>query len=165
MTAILWIVVGILVVLVLALPLVSGPPYVPTLRLNMHTALDLLDLKPGQTLLDLGSGDGRILLAAAKRGWNAVGIEVSPVLVVVSRIRTWKYRKQVRIIWGNYFLTKWPPADAIFGFIIQYQMRRLDTRVEEWRAGRPIRLASFAFQIPDKQPAVVKGGIYVYEYK
>ncbi len=150
--------------LVVGLGVLFGPPYLPTLRLNKHAALDLLGLKPGQTLLDLGSGDGRILLAAAERGWNAIGIEISPILVIVSRIRTWKYRKQVRIIWGNYFFTKWPPCDAIFTFMIDYQMRRLDQRIEEWHT-KPIRLASFAFKIPGKVPIDQHGAVYLYEYK
>ena len=161
-----WVVFGVFLCMVIAVGLgaLFGPPYVPTLRLNMVSALDLLALQKGQTLLDLGSGDGRILLAAAERGWNAVGIEVSPILVIVSRVRTWKYRKQVRIIWGNYFFTKWPPADAIFSFMIQYQMKRLDERIEQWHT-KPIRFASFAFQIPDKTPIAHSGAIYLYEYK
>jgi SAM-dependent methyltransferase len=162
---IIWfIVIGIIAILAFSIPVLFGPPYLPTLRLNLEMALDLLDLKPGQTLLDLGSGDGRVLIAAAKRGWNAVGIEVSPFLVIISRIRTWKYRKQVRIMWGNYFLTKWPQADGVFGFIIQYQMRRLDKRIQEWHT-KPVRVASFAFRIPDKTPIDEEGGVYLYEYK
>lgn len=161
----LWfIVIGAVAVLGFVLPIVFGPPYIPTLRFNMETALDMLDLKAGQTLLDLGSGDGKILIGAAQRGWKAVGIEVSPILVLISRIRTWKYRKQVRIIWGNYFLTEWPPADAVFGFIIQYQMRRLDKRIQAWHT-KPIRVASFAFRIPDKTPVDERGGVFLYEYK
>src|SRR6185503_10781966 len=123
-------VLGLVVVLAVTLPVLFGPPYLPTLRRNMETAFDLLDLKPGQTLLDVGSGDGRVLLEAARRGYCAVGIELSPVLVIIARIRTWKYRKQVRVLWGNYFQREWPPADAIFGFVIPYQMERLDKHIE-----------------------------------
>jgi len=162
-----WIViVGLLLIAMsFMLPVLFGPPYVPTLRLNMNTALDLLNLKPGQTLIDLGSGDGRVLIAAAKRGINAVGIEMSLILVVVSYLRTRRYRKQVRIIWGNYFYTRWPQADAIFSFMIQYQMRRLDERIEQWRAGRTVRVASFAFQIPDRELLDEEQGVFLYEYK
>ncbi|HEU4984185.1 MAG TPA: class I SAM-dependent methyltransferase, partial [Nitrososphaera sp.] len=77
---------GLLIVLAVSVLLgfvvFFGPPYLPTLRRNIDAALDLLDLKPGQTMLDLGSGDGRVLVAAAKRGINVVGIELSPVLAV-----------------------------------------------------------------------------------
>lgn len=142
-----------------------GPPYVPTLRRNLNSALDLLDLKPGQTVLDLGSGDGRVLIAAAKRGANVVGIELSPILVVVSWFRTRRYRKQVRIIWGSYFTVQWPPADAIFTFMIPRQMARLDKRIEQWRGKNPVRLASFAFSVPGKKPKAVQKGVFLYEYK
>ncbi len=141
-----------------------GPPYVPTLRRNMDAALDLLNIKPGETVIDLGSGDGRVLLAVAKRGANAVGIELSPLLVIVSWLRTRRYRKQVRIIWGSYFTVTWPRADAIFTFMIQRQMRELDSRIEKWRGKKPVRLASFAFPIPDKQPTATRNGVFLYEY-
>ncbi|HLZ15162.1 MAG TPA: class I SAM-dependent methyltransferase [Candidatus Saccharimonadales bacterium] len=161
-----WLFIGVPIALVLVVgaAVLFGPPYVPTLTLPLKTALDLLDLKPGETLLDLGSGDGRVLLAAARRGWNAVGIEVSPLLVLVARIRTWRYRKQVRIIWGNYFLTRWPEADGIFAFMIQYQMKRLDERIEKWHK-KPVRLASFAFEIPGKTPVGKRDAVSLYEYK
>lgn len=142
-----------------------GPPYVPTLRRNMDAALDLLDLKPGQTMLELGSGDGRVLVAAAKRGINVVGIELSPVLAIISWLRTRRYRKRVRIIWGNYFMVSWPPADAIFTFMIPRQMGKLDKHIQRWRGKKPVRLASFAFQIPGKKPAAVSNGVFLYEYK
>lgn len=141
-----------------------GPPYLPTIHKNVETALDLLELKPGQTLLDLGSGDGRVLIAAAKRGLNVVGIELSPVLVVISWLRTRRYRKQVRIIWGNYFAVRWPLADAIFTFMIPRQMPKLDERIEEWH-DKPLRLASFAFAIPGKKPVTAKHGVFLYRYK
>jgi SAM-dependent methyltransferase len=155
---------GLVLLLAVLLPVLFGPPYLPTLKPNVEAALDLLDLKPGQTVLDIGSGDGRVLLAAAERGYKAVGIELSPVLVIVARIRTWKYRKQVRVLWGNYFQRQWPPADALFGFIIPYQMERLDAVIEAWHT-KPIRMASFAFEIPGREPIEQKKGVYLYEYK
>ena len=143
----------------------GGPPYLPTLGRNIDAALDLLELKPGQTMLDLGSGDGRVLVAAAKRGANVVGIELSPILVVIARLRTWRYRKQVRIIWGSYFTVPWPRAEAIFTFMIPRQMTRLDRCIEQWRGSKPVRLASFAFAVPNKKPVATRNGVFLYEYK
>lgn len=147
-----------------ALTVFFGPPYLPTLRGNMQAAFELLDLKPGETMLELGSGDGRVLAAAAKRGVYAVGIELSPLLVIISWLRTRRYRKHVKIIWGNYFSVTWPPAEAIFAFMITRQMGKLDKRIAQWHT-RPVRLASVAFRIPGRKPAAEKYGVFLYRYK
>jgi hypothetical protein len=155
----------LVVSLLLGFVVFFGPPYVPTLRRNMQAALDLLDLKPGQTMLELGSGDGRVLVAAARRGINVVGIELSPILFGISWLRTRRYRKHVRVVWGNYFMVKWPPAEAIFTFMIPRQMAGLDKRIEQWRGKRPVRLASFGFAIPGKKPVALRNGVFLYDYR
>jgi len=141
-----------------------GPPYLPTLRVQADVALNLLALSPGQTLLELGCGDGRVVRAAAARGLYVVGIELNPILVLISRIVTWRYRRRVRIIWGSYWRLKWPQADGIFTFMIGRQMATLDRRIENWHK-KPVRLASFAFAIPDKRPLQEKQGVFLYLYK
>ncbi len=140
-----------------------GAPFVPTLKPQITTAFELLDLKPGQTLLELGSGDGRVLVAAAERGLHVVGYELNPLLVIVSWMRTRRYRKQVKIVWGNFWRT-WPPADGIFIFLLPRYMDKLDKTIEEWRH-TPVRLASFAFAVPNKRPAHQKRGVFLYEYR
>lgn len=157
----------LLIFLVLAFGFVIfvGPPYLPTLRKQIDTALDLLDLQEGQTLLELGSGDGRVMLAAARRGLKVVGIELNPLLVVVSWLVTFRYRRQVRIIWGSYWGPPWPRADAIFTFMLPKYMHRLDERIGKWRPETPTRLASFAFAIPGKDSIAHKDGVFLYEYK
>lgn len=142
----------------------GGPPYLPTKRRQIDAALDLLNLKPGQTLLELGSGDGRVLQAAAKRGLKAVGIELNPLLVLVSRLYTWRYRKQVRVMWGDYLRTTWPIAQGIFAFLIPRHMAKVDKRVAE-HAAKPVRLASFAFAIPNKKAEKQKNGVFLYNYR
>lgn len=160
---------ALLIVLIISLlfgfVVLFGPPYLPTMRQNIDAAFDLLELKKGQTMLELGSGDGRVLVAAAERGINVVGIELSPVLFVWSWLRTRRYRKRVRVIWGNYFMTPWPSADAIFTFMIPRQMPKLDRKIEAWRGQKPVRLASFAFRIPGKNAMGFKRGVFLYEYK
>jgi SAM-dependent methyltransferase len=137
-----------------------GAPYVPTLDPQARAALGLLNLKPGQTLLELGSGDGKILIVAAQAGLNVVGIELNPFLVVVSWLRTRRYRKQVRIIWGDFWLVRWPECDGVFSFLLGQFMPRLDERMKVLK--KP--LASFAFQIPDRKPASEQSGVFLYRY-
>jgi len=61
-------------------------PYVPTPHEVVNRMLELAEIKPGDVLYDLGSGDGRIVVAAAKKfGIRAVGFEIDPGLVKDSR--------------------------------------------------------------------------------
>lgn len=152
------------VVLVLALAfggvLLRGAPYLPTLQAQGRAALELLDLKPGKTVLELGSGDGKMLVLAARAGLKVVGVELNPFLVAVSWLRTRRYRKQVRIIWGDFWLVKWPPCDGVFVFLLDPFMPKLDTRMRKLK--KP--LASVAFKIPDRTPTAEKDGVFLYEY-
>src|SRR6185437_14338154 len=124
---------AVILVLVLSFGgvLLRGAPYLPTLDAQGRAALELLDLKPGQTLLELGSGDGKMLVLAAQAGLNVVGIELNPFLVVVSWLRTWRYRRQVRIIWGDFWKVKWPVCDGVFVFLLDRFMPKLDKRMRE----------------------------------
>lgn len=155
----------ILVVLCFSFVVFVGPPYVPTLTPQVKTALDLLDLKPGQTMLELGCGDGKVMIAAAQRGWKVTGIELNPMLVLVCKIRTWRYRKQVTVKMGNYWNTRlWGPADGIFGFVLPKYMTKLDRLIDRWRGAKPTRLASFAFKIPNKKIDKERDGVFLYVY-
>jgi SAM-dependent methyltransferase len=153
-----------LIILLLALAfggvLLRGAPYVPTLHAQGRAALELLELKPGQTLLELGSGDGKVLVLAAQAGLNVVGIELNPFLVVVSWLRTRRYRRQVRIMWGDFWRVSWPECDGVFVFLLDRFMARLDTRMQ--KIERP--LASFAFKVPGRKPDAEKAGVFLYKY-
>ncbi len=161
------ILLGMGAVLAFGLVVLFGPPFLPTLRPQAKAALDLLDLKPGQTLLELGSGDGRVALLAVQRGWKVVGIELNPLLVLYSRLRLWRYRRQVTILWGNYMRMPYPPADGVFAFALQRLMPALDERLEAWsrRQGKAVPLASFAFSIPGKTPEAQQSGVFMYRYR
>lgn len=141
-----------------------GAPYLPTLSNQKQIALDLLALEPGQTLLELGSGDGRMLKAAAERGWKAIGYELNPLLVIFSIIYTWRYRKNVKIIWGNFWWTMWPRADGIYVFLLDKYMKKLDKKIIQNYPEKKVKLVSFAFKIPDKKIALENNGVYLYNY-
>lgn len=64
-------------------------PFVPATTAQVTNVLSVLRSRSG-TLVDIGSGDGRIVIAAAKVGFRAVGFELNPWLVLYSRYRAWK---------------------------------------------------------------------------
>lgn len=72
-----------------------GAPYVPSHRRYARLALTkLYRLKRSDVLVDLGSGDGIILRLAAKSGARAVGYELNPILVLISRLLARGDRRQ-----------------------------------------------------------------------
>jgi SAM-dependent methyltransferase len=155
---------GLLAVLCFGFVLLFGAPFLPTLRPQIAAALDLLDLKPGDTLLELGCGDGRVLIAAAERGLHAVGYELNPIMAALAWLRTRPHRQRIRVVWGDYWRATWPPAEGIFGFILPRYMSKLHKKVMRY-PHKPIRVASFAFAILDAKPANTKDGVFLYIYK
>lgn len=144
--------------------LLFGAPYLPTMKKQINTALDISGIEKGQTMIELGSGDGRVALAAAQRGIKVVGYELNPILVVLSRMRCRKYRGQVTIIWGDFWRADWPPAELIFTFLLPKYMPKLNTKINAYKH-RPVSLVSFAFDIKNKEHAKQKDGLFLYKYQ
>lgn len=163
MEIIFYIVVGL--VLIFGSVVFVGAPYLPAHNQTVADALKLSGLKPGQTLLELGSGDGRVLLVAGKQGIHAVGYELNLLLVLWSKLITWRYRKYVVVKWGNFWLAKWPPTDVIYVFLLQKYMSKLDKKIMQTYPGQNIKLVSLAFTVPDKKPAKQTKALYLYHYK
>jgi SAM-dependent methyltransferase len=144
--------------------LLAGAPYLPTLAPQVAAALELADLRPGQTLLELGCGDGKVLIAAARQGIGVVGYELNPLLAAVAWLRTRRYHKLVTVIWGDFWGRPWPEAQGIFVFLLPRYMEKLNKKVIQYKH-KPVKLVSFAFQIPGKQANAEKAGVYLYTYK
>jgi SAM-dependent methyltransferase len=157
------IIVLLLVLFCFSFVVLFGAPYVPTLTKQVQVSLDMLDLKPGETMLELGCGDGKVLVAAAKRGWNVVGYELNPILALIAYGRTRRYGRQVRIVCGDFWRKDWPEAHGIFGFILPKYMTKLHTKVIQ-EYSNPVKVVSFAFTIPGAHPDSVKDGVYLYNY-
>ena len=79
--------VGLLLAAALAQAQTEGfvAPYVPTVEEDVELMLDVAGVGPGDYVIDLGSGDGRIAIAAARRGAMAHGVELDPELVELAR--------------------------------------------------------------------------------
>lgn len=154
---------GGLLVLAFGAVLLVGAPYMPTLAKGRKQALDLLGLQPGQTLYELGSGDGGLLKDAAQRGLKVVGYELNIFLVITSRLRTWRYRKQVKIVWGNFWTADLSKADGVFVFLLDRFMPALDAKIK--KEGKGLKLVSHAFPVPGKKTARTSGAMLLYIYQ
>lgn len=138
-----------------------GAPYVPTLKKQRRQALNMLDLKKGQLLVELGAGDGIMLCEAGKRGWRAVGYELNPVLVIVAKLRTRKY-PSVEVRWGNFWRADISSADAVYVFLIARFMGKLETKlIKEGKPG--LKILSYTFVLPNLRPQKSQGGLHLYK--
>jgi 16S rRNA A1518/A1519 N6-dimethyltransferase RsmA/KsgA/DIM1 with predicted DNA glycosylase/AP lyase activity len=143
--------------------LAFGAPYLPTLKPQIEATFELAELQSGDTLIELGCGDGRVLVAAAKAGIKSVGYELNPLLALTSYLRTRRYKGLVKVVWGNFWTKPWPEADAISVFLLDRYMKKLDKKCVQY-SYKPIKLVSFAFKVPGKTPDRHKDGVFLYRY-
>ena len=129
-------------------------PYVPTPIEVVREMLKLAGLKPGEVVLDLGSGDGRVLVTAAKEfGAKAIGVELRKDLIekALANVEKERVRDKVVIIQGNFFDIKLPPADVIFLYLLTSVNERLRPKLEkETKPGT--RIVSHDFEISGWKP-------------
>lgn len=154
---------GLLILLQFAV--LFGPPYLPTRRRQRQEALRLLDLKQGQTLYDLGCGDGSLIKEAAKQGTRAVGYEINPLLAGIAWLRTRRERERVKIILGNFWKADISDADGVFVFLAEQFMKRLDKFMSGQKNKKTIKLVSYGFSIPGKKSIAKKGAMLLYLYR
>lgn len=157
------IILALVLLLTFGIVVFTGSPFVRTHKLPIQTALDLLEIGKESHLLDLGSGDGAVLIAAAERGASATGYELNLLMYIVSMWRTRKYRELVNINWGNMWNA---PIDkntgSIFVFLDSRFMKRLDRKLKQ--AGCNIKVASYSYAISDKTALKTENGVHLYQY-
>ncbi len=157
-----WVLLAVVVIiLIFSSVLLFGAPFLPTLKKQVDEALDLLALQPGERLLELGCGDGRLLRAAAKRGIKAVGYEINPLLVLYCKVRCWRERKLISVHWRNFWHISLQGSDGIYVFLLKPYMTKLNNKIIQ-EIDHPTRVVSLAFAFPKRQPAKTFNGLMLY---
>jgi hypothetical protein len=141
-----------------------GAPFLPIQHDRAAEAMDMLNLKPGQLLLDLGSGDGRMLKLAAERGIRCIGYELNPILAGYSWLRTWRYRHLVSVKCASYWRGVLPQCDAMYIFLLQPYMARLDHKLTH-ELITPTPVLSFVYTFPGRKPHKQQKGLHLYMFE
>lgn len=139
-----------------------GAPFVPMERGAVERVMDLGEVGPGKVFYDLGSGDGRLVIAAALRGARAVGVEIDTVRVLYSRLWIWLLRlPNATIIQGNLFDQNLDDADVVSLYLLPETNEKLIPKLEKELKKETLVVAT-SFEIPGWRPIKVdpRGPIY-----
>ncbi len=145
------IVVG--VIFVFGFVVFFGAPYVPSTTKEVANAFDTLyPLGPKDTLIDIGSGDGKVLRMAAERGARAIGYELNPALVIISNFLS-RHDKRVRTRLVNAWNTDLPQeTTVIYIFMVERDAAKFSRIVQQQaeKLGKQIYVISYGSQLTMK---------------
>jgi len=130
--------------------------FVPTPHDVVAKMLELAGVKKEDRVYDLGSGDGRIVIEAAKKfGCTAVGIEIDRELVTESRQKAKEagVEKLVRFDHGDLFEADFSAADVVAVYLLPTMTEKLVPKFNKLKAGS--RIVAHVFAIPGIKPARV----------
>lgn len=105
----------------------SSAPYVATSKEVRRIMLKLAGTLDGTRVLELGSGDGSLCLDAAACGATAYGIEIHPMLVLLSRWRANRLglSDRVTFVRGNFWKMRLPPSDVVLVYMLPEVMSKI----------------------------------------
>jgi SAM-dependent methyltransferase len=155
----------LLVVEILAIPglwLVAkqSPPFVPTSRKTLKAMLRLAAIKRGETVYDLGCGDGRIIFAAAAEGAKAIGYEFSIPTYLVAKARSF-FHPGSRVCYANYWKKRFGDADVVFCYLLHETMQTFKEKI--WPQLKPgCRVVSNAFRMKGVPVMRSEDGAHLY---
>ncbi|MCJ7455420.1 class I SAM-dependent methyltransferase [Candidatus Bathyarchaeota archaeon] len=131
-------------------------PFVPTPRPIVRRMLSLAGTKPGDRLVDLGAGDGRIVIAAANEfGAKALGVELHPDRYAIIRNSVPSLKPNLEVLRQNFFKTDLSNADVVTMYLLPSVNEALRKKLErELHSGA--RVVTHDFSIPDWTPSRVE---------
>ena len=141
--------------------MVSGnPPFVPTPRRIADSMFRLARVRRGERIFDLGCGDGRLVIAAAKRGARATGYEISLPTCAFAKLRSLR-QPGARILFGDFWKQDYAQVDVIFCFLLRRSMARFEREIwPHLKVG--CRVVSHTFRMPNVAIAGVEGEAVLY---
>jgi SAM-dependent methyltransferase len=126
--------------------------WVPTPEALVEKMLDLANVTPQDFVVDLGSGDGRNVIAAARRGAKALGVEYNPDMVALSRRNAAQQGvgDKAQFVEGDMFAAEFSEATVLALFLLPDNMRRLRPKFLALKPGT--RIVANTFGLDDWEP-------------
>lgn len=160
-------IIGAIVVFI-GMSVFFGAPYVPSHRRDVRRLFDeLTPVTKGDVVLDIGSGDGLILREVSRRGAKAVGYEIHPLFVGISRLLSLR-DKNVEVRWVNAWITAFPDeVSLVYAFAVSRDGRKLSHRVQEEanRLNRPLTLVCYGSPLAGRTPTRTFEAYFLYIFE
>lgn len=158
-----------LLIFFLAIAFITGAPYVPSNNKSSNSMIKLANIKKGQTIIDLGSGDGKLLFLAEKKGAKKViGYEINPFLAFFTYIKVLCSGKKNRIhvYWKNMWNADVSQADAVLVYLLPWKMKKLQKKlIRELKPGTLVISNSFIFPGWNIYKQDADNHVYVFKIK
>ena len=134
--------------------------WVPTSRVLVEKMLDLAGVTERDFVVDLGSGDGRMVIAAAKRGARALGVEYEPEMVALARRNAAAagVAERATFVQGDMFEADFSQASVLALFLLPANLRRLAPKFLELPPGTRIVVNTYRIEGWDEETYSELGG-------
>ncbi len=132
-----------------------GAPYVPSKKRDLKKAFDdLYPLTKSDLLVDIGSGDGVVLRMVSERGAKAVGYELNPILVLISRFLSRRH-PGVTTVLADFWRVQLPDdTTVVYTFGESRDIKKMAAKVqsEATRLNKKLTFISYGFAVPGMEP-------------
>ena len=149
------------------LPIFFGAPWHPLMPGTIRRILRFAEVRPGETVCDLGCGEGRVLIAAAKEfSARAIGVEIDPLKILLVRL----LRKingvddRVNIVRGNLFDFDPGSADVLYLYLTHQAMDKLFPEILK-KLKPSVRIVSYRFCLRGMTPEKVSEDQTLFLYQ
>jgi cyclopropane fatty-acyl-phospholipid synthase-like methyltransferase len=129
-------------------------PFVSSSELVVIKMLEMVNLKAGDILFDLGCGDGRIIVAAAQNfGATSIGIEKRRDLASEAggKIRELNLSRRTAVMVGDFYSFDLSSADVVVSYLLTVANKQLESILEKELRPKS-RVVSHDFEFPDWKP-------------
>ena len=146
----------------------TGAPYVPSFKKELNLLFkNLYPLKKSDHVIDLGSGDGVVLKVAAEHDASGTGIELNPLLVLISKIRLHKH-KNIHFKLGDMYGFEFPKETTlVYIFGDNRDFARIEQKVQDEanRLKKSLYFVSYGFNSKKNKPVKTYRAYYLYKIK
>ena len=149
------------------LPIFFGAPWHPLMPGTIRRILRFTEVQPGETVCDLGCGEGRVLITAAKEfSARAIGVEIDPLKILLARL----LRKingvddRVNIVRGNLFDFDPGSADVLYLYLTHQAMDKLFPEILK-KLKPSVRIVSYRFCLRGMTPEKVSEDKTLFLYQ